>query len=122
MGNELNEASIEKHVNFFYALFGIIQTPAISNLVCQVVDFESVESWNELVGGSLRPVLRMDHEEHVRKPGAEVRAVGVVVSRRLRRVHVHALRAVQLHHRFWKNRSRINLVEPGLAPAIKHSR
>ena len=66
------------------------------------MDLESVEPGNELVGWSLWPVLRVDHEEHVREAGAEVGAVGVVVARRLGRVHVHALRAVELHHRFCK--------------------
>ena len=66
------------------------------------MDLESVEPGNELVGWSLWPVLRVDHEEHVREAGAEIGAVGVMMPRRLRSVHVHALRAVELHHRFCK--------------------
>ena len=69
------------------------------------MDLESVEPGNELVGWSLWPVLRVDHEEHVREAGAEIGAVGVMMPRRLRSVHVHALRAVELHHGLACNQS-----------------
>ena len=42
----------------------------------------------------------MNHEEHVREAGAEVSAVGVVMTRRFRSVNVHAFRTIQFHHRF----------------------
>ena len=65
-----------------------------------MVDLESVESGDELVSRSFGAILRVDHEEHVREPRAEVGPVGVVVARRLRGVHVHALWTVEFHHGF----------------------
>lgn len=32
------------------------------NLICVMMDFEAVQSGHKLVGGSLGPVLRMNHE------------------------------------------------------------
>lgn len=58
---------------------------------------------HELRSGPLGSVLGMDHEYHVREAGPEVGAVSVVVPRGLGRVHVHAARTVQLHHRLAGN-------------------
>ena len=44
------------------------------------MDLEAVEARHELVGRPLGPVLGVHHEQHVREPRAEVRAVRVVVS------------------------------------------
>ena len=63
-----------------------------------VVNLEPVETWNELVGGALRPILRMDHEQHVRETGAKVGPVRVVMSGGLGGVDVHALGTVELDH------------------------
>jgi hypothetical protein len=52
----------------------------------------------ELIGRSLRSVLGMDHEEHVREAGAEVSSVCVVMLRRFWRVNVETFRAVELDH------------------------
>ena len=71
-------------------------------LVCQVMDFEPVESGNELVGRPFGAVLRVDHEEHVREARAEVGPVRVMVAGRLGGVHVHALRTVEFNHGFCK--------------------
>ena len=49
-------------------------------LVGERVDLEAVEARHELVGRPLGPVLGVHHEQHVREPRAEVRAVRVVVS------------------------------------------
>ena len=65
-----------------------------------MVDLEPVKSWNKLISRSLRTVLWVYHEEHVRKAGAEVGSVRVVVTRRLWGVYVHALGTVEFHHRF----------------------
>lgn len=46
----------------------------------------------------LGPVLGVHHKEHVGESSAEVGPVRVVVPGGLGRVHVHTLRAVQLHH------------------------
>ena len=48
-------------------------------LVGERVDLEAIEPRHELVGRPLWPVLWVHHEQHVREPGAEVRAIGVVV-------------------------------------------
>lgn len=45
----------------------------------------------------------MHHEHHVRKSGAKVCAVCVMVARRFRRVHIDALGAVRFHHRLAGN-------------------
>merc|ERR1719383_1573872 len=50
-------------------------------LIRHRVDLEAVESGHKLVGRPLRSVLGMNHEEHVRETGAEVSAVGVVMTR-----------------------------------------
>ena len=42
----------------------------------------------------------MHHEEHVGKPRAKVDAIDVVVTGGLGSVHITALGAVELHHRF----------------------
>ena len=64
------------------------------------MNLEAVESSDELIDRSFRPVLRMNHEEHMRKACAEVGPVGMMMPGALGRVDVHALRAVELHHRF----------------------
>ena len=64
------------------------------------MDLEAVESSDELIDRSFRSILRVNHEEHMRKACAEVGSVGMVMSRALGRVHVHAFRAVELHHGF----------------------
>lgn len=63
------------------------------------MNFEPVQPRHKLVGRTLRAILGVHHEEHVRESGAEVGAVRVVVSRRFRVVDVDALRAVDLDHR-----------------------
>lgn len=78
------------------------------DLIRHRVDLEAVESGHELIGGPLRPVLGVDHEEHVGEAGAEVGPVDVVVAGRLGSVHVAALRAVQLHHRLARNVAQTN--------------
>ena len=50
------------------------------DLVGERVDLEAVEARHELVGRPLGPVLGVHHEQHVREPRPEVRAVRVVVS------------------------------------------
>lgn len=50
------------------------------DLIGHGVDFEAVQSGYKLVGWSLGPILRMDHEQHVWKACAEVRPVDVVVT------------------------------------------
>lgn len=67
-------------------------------LVGHGVDLKAIQPWHKLVGRSLGSVLGMDHEQHVRKPGAEVGPVRVVVPGRLGGVNVHAFGAVELHH------------------------
>ena len=69
------------------------------DLVRHGVDLEAVEPRHELVRRPLGTVLWVHHEEHVREPGAEVRAVDVVVPRRLGRVNVATFGAVEFHHR-----------------------
>lgn len=58
------------------------------------------EPGHKLVGRPFWPVLRVHHEEHVREPGSKISSVGVVVTGRLRRVHIHTFRTVELHHGF----------------------
>ena len=50
------------------------------NLISQVMNFESIQPWNKLVGGTFGPIFWVHHEQHVGKPSPEVRPVGVVVS------------------------------------------
>lgn len=50
-------------------------------LVGHRMDLETIEPGYKLVGGPLRPVLWVHHEEHVRETSAEVGAVRVVVPR-----------------------------------------
>lgn len=69
------------------------------DLVGQGVDLEAVQTGNKLVGRSLWPVLRMHHEEHVGEARPKVGPISVVVSGGLGGVDVHALWAVELHHR-----------------------
>lgn len=52
----------------------------------------------KLISWTFRPIFRMNHEQHVRKPSAKVSAVGVMVPRALWRVNVHALWTVALDH------------------------
>lgn len=69
------------------------------DLVRERVDLEAVQPRYKLGGRALGARLRVHHEHHMREPGAEVGAVGVVVARGLGGVHLHAARTVQLHHR-----------------------
>lgn len=62
------------------------------------MDFEAIQTRNELTRWPCWPQLGVDHEEHVREASAKVRPVGVMESRRLGIVHVHALGTVQLDH------------------------
>ena len=48
-------------------------------LVGQWVYLESVQTRDELVGWSLGPVLRVNHEQHVRETSAEICPIRVVV-------------------------------------------
>lgn len=56
--------------------------------------------WHKLIGGSLWAVLWVHHEQHVRESCSKVGSIRVVVPRGFRGVHIHALWAIKLHHRF----------------------
>ena len=64
------------------------------NLVGQMMNFESVEPWNKLVGRTFWPIFWMHHKKHMWEAGAEICPVSVVVSRRFGSVHIHAFGAV----------------------------
>jgi len=68
-------------------------------LIRHRVNLETVEARHELVGGTLRSVVWMNHEEHVGETGAKIGAIGVVVAGGFRSVNIHALGTVQFHHR-----------------------
>lgn len=59
--------------------------------------------WYKLVCGTFWAVFGMHHEQHVWKPGTEVRSVRVMMTRRLGCVDVDALRAIRLDHGFAGN-------------------
>jgi hypothetical protein len=62
------------------------------------VYFKAVQTSYKLIGRSLRSILGMNHEQHVRKARAEVSTVRVVMLRRLGSVHVQTLGTIEFNH------------------------
>lgn len=57
-----------------------IGSPLLLNLISQRVDLEPIKSWNKLIGGLLRSIFRMNHEQHVWETSSKICSVGVVMT------------------------------------------
>lgn len=54
--------------------------------------------WDKLIGGTLWAIFGMNHKQHVRKTGAKICAISVVVTGRFRIVHVDTFRTIDFNH------------------------
>lgn len=77
-----------------------VRVGLLLQLVSHRVDLEAVKASDELGSRPFRAILWVNHKQHVWKSGAEIGAICVVVSARLRIVDFLAFWAVELHHCF----------------------
>lgn len=84
-------------VNSVCSVF-VLLAGGVLQLVRHLMNLESVQSRDESVASLLGSVLRVHHEQHVRKARAKVASVGVMVPRAFRRVHFVTFRAVKFYH------------------------
>ncbi len=68
------------------------------DLIGKWMNLEPVEPGNKLVCRSFGSVLRVHHEEHVRKSSPKVGTISMVMPAGLWSVHVHAFGTVELDH------------------------
>ena len=57
-----------------------IRSTLLLDLISQWMDFETIQTRNKLVGGFLRPVFWVNHEEHVWESRSKIRSICVVVA------------------------------------------
>lgn len=69
-------------------------------LICQRMDFKSVQSWYKWARGRFRSIFWMDHKQHVRKTCTKIGSIYMMISGWFRNIDILTFWTIQLHHTF----------------------
>lgn len=57
-----------------------VRSPLLLDLISQRMDLETVQSWNKLIGGLLRSILWVNHEQHMWETSSKVCPISMMMA------------------------------------------